>query len=219
MTKQELKQLVKESLKEMAFSKTVSTAEEAANILKVAYIISKLGSYRNLHKGKGPNGNVTEIFAEFVKNGEQVARIMVNNSYNENEVEVSVEVTSQKWSSRSGKFSDNVEIKKKFKIDDSNLIKFLKNPIQGKSDDEDDAGEAENLQANLDAKSNSMSALYGFPVKYKESMVKEEVVKPESDGSIHLSSGYISRITVNGKQLSPHQFSFNEGSSHLIINL
>jgi len=50
-------------------------------------------------------------------------------------------------------------------------------------------------------------------------MVNEEVVKPESDGSIHLSSGYISRITVNGKQLLPHQFSFNEGSSHLIINL
>ena len=50
-------------------------------------------------------------------------------------------------------------------------------------------------------------------------MVKEEVVKPEWDGSIHLPSGYIDRITVNGKQLSRHQFSFNEGSSHLIIDL
>jgi len=53
----------------------------------------------------------------------------------------------------------------------------------------------------------------------KQVVLDEEVTKPDSDGSINLSSSYISRITVNGKQLSPHQFSFNEGSNHLIINI
>jgi hypothetical protein len=53
----------------------------------------------------------------------------------------------------------------------------------------------------------------------KQVLLGEEVIKPESDGSINLSSSYIGRITVNGKQLSSHQFSFNEGSNHLIINL
>ena len=136
----QVKSLLKDSVEE-AFSKTVTTREEGAILLKVADMMNKIGSYRNLHKSKGPNGNATEIFAEFVKDGEQVARVMVNNSYNDNEVEVSVEVTAQPWSSRSSKSYDNAQIKKEFKIDDSNLIKFLKNPIQGKSNDEVDSYE------------------------------------------------------------------------------
>jgi hypothetical protein len=130
-----LNESIKQVLLGEAFSKTVTTPEEGAIILKVADMMRKMGSYRNLHKGKGPNGNATEIFAEFVKDGEQIARVMVTNSYNENEVEVKVEVTSQKWSSRDRNYYDNAQITKEFGIDDSNLIKFLKNPIQGKFDD------------------------------------------------------------------------------------
>ena len=145
MTKNTLKQLIreciKESLNENAFdmdeafsSKTVTTPKEAAIILKVADMLSKIGSYTTPSKGKGPNGNVTEIFAGFVKDGKQVARVMISKNNKENEVEIKVEVTSQKWSSTDRNYYDNPVITKSFNIDDSNLIKFLKNPIQGKFD-------------------------------------------------------------------------------------
>ena len=116
-------------------SKTVTTPKEAAIILKVADMLSKIGSYTNPSKGKGPNGNVTEIFAGFMKDGKQVARVMISkNDKHENDVEIKVEVTSQKWSSTDRNYYDNPVITKSFNIDDPNLIKFLKNPIQGKFD-------------------------------------------------------------------------------------
>ena len=116
-------------------SKTVTTPKEAAIILKVADMLSEIGSYTTPSKGKGPNGNVTEIFAGFVKDGKQVARVMISkNDKHENDVEIKVEVTSQKWSSTDRNYYNNPVITKSFNIDDPNLIKFLKNPIQGKFD-------------------------------------------------------------------------------------
>ena len=130
-----LNEAIKQVLLNEAFSsKTVTTREEGAILLKVADMLSEIGSYTNPSKGKGPNGNVTEIFAGFVKNGKQVARVMISKNNKENEVEIKVEATSQKWSSTDRNYYDNPVITKSFNIDDSNLIKFLENPIQGKFD-------------------------------------------------------------------------------------
>jgi hypothetical protein len=130
-----LNEAVRQVLLGEAFSsKTVTSPQDAAIILKVADMISKTGSYRNLSKGKGPNGIVNGLTAEFIKDDKQVAAVFITKTNKENEIEIKVEVTSEKWSSTNTTYRDNPVITKNFNINDSNLIEFLKNPIQGKFD-------------------------------------------------------------------------------------